>query len=187
MKLLEQLKDYKPFNEQEKHDKLIILDALESYENIFSRENLTFHMTASAWVTNKDRDQILMIHHNIYNSWSWMGGHADNDQDLFHVAIKEVKEESGIESIKPLSHDIFSLEVLTVDGHQKNGAYVSSHLHLNVTYLFEANPEDQLKIRPSENSDVKWFLLEDAIDASTEPWFQENVYKKLNEKLKAIR
>jgi len=187
MKLLKELDKYIPFNEQESNDKTIIMNAIKSHKNIFSRDNLSFHMTASAWVTNTDRSQILMIHHNIYNSWSWMGGHADNDKDLFHVAMKEVKEESGIKSIVPIIDDIFSLEVLTVDGHQKNGKYVSSHLHLNITYLFQASLHDELKICPSENSGVKWFTLEDAIDASTEPWFQENVYKKLNNKLKAIR
>ena len=46
-------------------------------------------MTASAWVVNKDRSKVLMVYHNIYNSWSWLGGHADGETDLLAVAIRE--------------------------------------------------------------------------------------------------
>ena len=77
----------------------------------------------------------------------------------------------------------FSLEILTVDGHEKKGVYVPSHLHLNVTYLLEADEDDALSVKPDENSGVAWFSLDGAVAASTEPWFQERIYGKLNEKL----
>lgn len=183
MKLIESVKKYGPMNEQERLDKIIILDHLLNTEDVFTRDNQTAHMTASAWVVNKTRDKVLMIYHNIYNSWSWLGGHADGDTDLLHVALKEVEEESGLTEIHPLSEDIFSLETLTVDGHERRGTYVPSHLHLNITYLIEADENETLKIKPDENSDISWFSLEEAIQASTEPWFKERIYKKLNEKL----
>lgn len=141
-------------------------------------------MTASAWVVNRTRTKVLMIYHNIYDSWSWLGGHADGEKNLLSVAVREVQEESGIREVRPVSGDIYSLEALTVDGHVKRGQYVSSHLHLNVTYLLEASEEDSLKIKPDENSGVSWFGLEEAVEASSEPWFREHIYKKLNEKLK---
>ena len=93
-------------------------------------------------------------------------------------------EETGVKNIREVSEDIFSLEVLTVDGHEKRGVYVSSHLHLNVTYLLEADEEDVLRVKPDENSGVKWFSLEEAIKASSEPWMIERIYRKLNAKLK---
>ena len=125
-----------------------------------------------------------MAYHNIYNSWSWLGGHADGETDLLKVALREAREESGLRNVRPVSEDIYSLESLTVDGHIKKGKYVSSHLHLNVTFLLEADEEDSLSVKPDENSGVAWFGLEEAIEASTEEWFRENVYAKLNEKLK---
>ncbi len=94
-------------------------------------------------VVNKDRSKVLMVYHNIYNSWSWMGGHADGETDLLSVAIREVKEEAGISNVRPVSEEIFSLESLTVDGHVKKGNYVSSHLHLNITYLLEADSKSR--------------------------------------------
>lgn len=183
-KLIENIKNYKPFNEQEERDKFLILDWIMKNENAFSRENSVAHMTASAWVVNKDRSKVLMVYHNIYNSWSWLGGHADGETELLAVALREVKEEAGITNVHPVSEEIFSMESLTVDGHVKKGRYVSSHLHLNITYLLEADSEECVSIKADENSGVAWFTPEEALQKSTEPWFVERVYKKLIEKTK---
>lgn len=185
--LTEQIRSYQPMNEQEERDKELILHCLETEKDIFTRENRLAHMTASAWIVNPERTKVLMAYHNIYHSWSWLGGHADGETDLLKVALKEAREESGIYHVKPVSEKIYSLEVLTVDGHVKRGEYVSSHLHLNVTYLLQAEETDVLHIKEDENSNVGWFSLEDAVAASTEPWFQEHIYRKLNEKLVNIK
>ncbi|MCH4891075.1 NUDIX domain-containing protein [Acidaminobacter sp. JC074] len=184
MQLIKDIENYKSDIEQEILDKKIILDHLNRSKDIFVRDNQTAHMTASAWVVNHDCSKVLMVYHNIYDSWSWLGGHADGDTDLLNVAIKEVKEESGLKRVHPITEDIFSLETLTVDGHERRGKYVPSHLHLNVTYLLQADEEDELSIQPDENSGVQWFDLNEAIEASSEPWFKERIYSKLNNKLK---
>ena len=82
---------------------------------------------------------------------------------------------------------MFSLEVLTVDGHEKRGAYVSSHVHLNVTYLAVADPAEPLRVKPDENSGVRWVPLEDAVRLSTEPWIRDRIYRKLIDKLAVVR
>lgn len=143
--LIRQIENYPPFNEQEEKDKALILGWISNNENAFSRENTVAHITASAWVVNKDRSKVLMVYHNIYNSWSWLGGHAD--------------------------------------GHVKKGNYVSSHLHLNITYLLEADSEEQVSVKADENSGVMWFSPEDALEKSTEPWFVEHIYSKLIKKM----
>ena len=186
MELYEQILRYKPYNEQEERDKEMILHCLQTQRDIFTRQNTLAHMTASAWGVNADRSKVLMAYHNIYQSWSWLGGHADGEQDLLQVAIREVQEESGVTQIGSVLEDIFSLEVLTVDGHVKKGAYVSSHLHLNVTYLLEANEENPLFHKEDENSDVAWFTRDEAVAASTETWFRDHIYRKLNCKLEQM-
>ena len=182
-KLIDQIEKYKPYNEQEEKDKILILDWIRKNENAFSRENAVAHMTASAWVVNRERTKVLMVYHNIYNSWSWLGGHADGETDLLSVAVREVKEEAGISNVRPVSEEIFTLESLTVDGHMKKGKYVSSHLHLNLTYLLEADSEEAVSIKADENSGVAWFSPEEALMRSTEPWFVEHVYNKLLKKM----
>lgn len=183
-KLIRQLEEYSPYNEQEEKDKVLILNWIKEHDNAFFRENAVAHMTASAWVVNHDRTKVLMIYHNIYNSWSWLGGHADGETDLLSVAIREVTEESGIKNVRPVTEEIFSLESLTVDGHVKKGQYVSSHLHFNLTYLLEADDCEALSIKEDENSGVAWFTPEEALQKSTEPWFIEHIYKKCEDKVK---
>ena len=186
MEIYEQIKAYRPWNEQERQDQVLILDFLRKNPDAFYRTNLLAHMTASAWVVNPQRTRTLMVYHRLYDSWSWAGGHADGEEDLLAVALREVREETGVQRLRPVTEEIYSLEVLTVDGHEKRGQYVPSHLHLNLTYLLEAEEEQPLRICEAENSGVAWFPLADALAASTEPWFVERIYKKLNEKLNSI-
>ncbi len=183
MKIIDDIARYEPFNEQEARDKILILRYLAEHPGCFSREDPVAHMTASAWVVNPARDRVLMVYHKIYDSWSWTGGHADGETDLLSVALREVTEETGVQSVRPVSPEIYSLEILTVDGHEKRGAYVSSHLHLNLTWLMEADDREPLRICEDENKGVAWFTLAGALAASTEPWFVRRIYQKLNDKL----
>lgn len=179
MSLYEDIQGYQPYNEQEEKDRTEMLRLLSSDEELFLRTNTSRHFTGTCWVVSKDRTQVLMAYHKIYDSWAWLGGHADGDHDLRRVAYKELLEESGLKEARLVSPEIYSLEILTVDGHEKQGAYVSSHLHLNITYLFEADASLPLVVQPDENTAVKWFKKEEALKASTEPWFVARIYTKL--------
>lgn len=182
--LKEKIENYKPYNEQEKQDKKVMLDYINNFDNILTRENEFGHFTASSWVVNNQRTKVLMIYHNIYNSWTWTGGHADGEHDLLGTAVRELKEETGVTNVNVLKPDIFSLENICVNGHVKRGKYVSSHVHLNLTYLLEVDEKETLQIKEDENSGVRWIPIEDIDKYSTEPWMVEKVYKKLKEKLK---
>lgn len=183
-RLIEQLLAYVPYNEQEENDRDEVLRWLDDDPDIFKRKNTVAHMTASAWVTDHSCSRILLAYHNIYRSWSWLGGHADGDTNLLRVALREVKEESSVSDVTPLLETPFSVEILTVDGHEKRGKYVGSHLHLNVTYLLEADSRSVLASNPEENSAVSWFPIDEAVGMSSEHWFRERIYSKLNEKLR---
>ena len=140
----------------------------------------------------EDGGQILMLHRtrkeNDINrdKWIGIGGRFEDGESPEDCVLREAREETGIAHVHPLSSDIYSLEILTVDGHEKRGQYVSSHLHLNLTYLLEADDSDLLVRKEDENSAVAWFSLDDAVKASTEPWFQKRIYPKLNAKLTGI-
>lgn len=183
MDFFEQIQRFRPWNRQEERDRAELLRRLSSGEELYTRENASAHLTASAWVVSSDRRKILLAYHNLYDSWAWLGGHADGERDLLAVALREVQEESGLAEVRPVSPDIYSLEILTEDGHEKHGEYISSHLHLNVTFLLEADPSLPVRCKPDENSRVGWFGLEEGVASSSEPWFRERVYRKLNDKL----
>ena len=182
--LINQLQSYQSFNEQEEADRQVMLELLQTSDNIFYRTNLLAHFTASAWVVNKAHTHVLMAFHNIYQTYAWLGGHADGEEDLLSVALREVKEESGIQTVKPITEGIYSLETIEVNGHEKKGKYVPSHLHLNVTYLLEADDTESLHIKQDENSAVSWFPIDQVLNVIDEPWMVERIYKKLNQKLK---
>ena len=187
MELKEKIEKYQPYNVHEAKDKQTMLKYIDTFEDVLTRNNEFGHFTASAWTLNQERTKVLMVYHNIYQSWAWTGGHADGESNLLEVAIRELKEETGVKNVKVLNDNIFSLEIICVNGHVKRGKYISSHQHLNLTYLLEVDEKEILKMKEDENSGVKWINLEDVEKASNEKWMIENVYQKLNDKLKNMK
>ena len=187
MDYIKQIVNFTPANEQEIQDKRIILDYIEKFpHNILLRENEFAHITSSGFIMNKSLDKALMIHHNIRNTWVWTGGHVDGDADFLHVAIKEAKEETGINTLTALIENIVSIDILPVFGHVRKNKYVSAHLHLSVAYILIASEEETLIVNEDENSDVSWF----ALDRFTEDYFDSNdvyLYNKLIHRALLIR
>lgn len=185
MEFIDSIKRYRPYNEQEKKDQEIILHCLKIFKDVLTRNNKIAHFTSSAFVVNKNRDKVLFVHHNIYNSWSWTGGHADGEKDLLAVAIKELKEETGVDNINLVVPGIFSLDLLPVLGHIKRGEYVSPHLHLSVAYLVEADENEKLVIKEDENSGVQWIPIEELLEYSNEVHMHK-VYMKFIAKIREL-
>ncbi len=182
--LKDNIEKFIPYNEQEEIDKKIMLNYIKDFDDVLTRQNQYGHFTSSAFVLNKERTKILMAYHKIYNSWAWVGGHSDGDSNLLYVAMKEAKEETGIKNVEPISKDIYSLELINVNGHEKRGKYVGSHVHLNVTYLLEADENEDIHIKEDENSGVRWIPIDKILGASSEPWVRDRVYAKIIDKMK---
>ena len=182
--LKENIESFIPYNEQEEKDRRLMLKYINDFDDVLTRQNEYGHFTSSAFVLNKERTKILMIYHKIYNSWAWTGGHSDGDNNLLYVAMKEAKEETGIKKVAPISKNIYSLELINVNGHEKRGKYVSSHVHLNVTYLLEAEENEKIHIKEDENSGVKWIPIDNILEVTSEPWVRDRVYAKIIEKMK---
>jgi ADP-ribose pyrophosphatase YjhB (NUDIX family) len=187
MDYLKEIIEFIPNNEQESQDKKIILSYIEKFpNNILIRENEFAHITSSGFIMNKALDKVLMIHHNIRNTWAWTGGHVDGDPNFLYVAMKEAKEETGLNSVTALSEHIVSIDILPVFGHVRRNKYVSAHLHLSVAYILIASEKDELILNAEETSDVKWFPL----DKFTEEYFDPKdlyLYQKLIHRAKQIR
>ena len=126
MALIDDIRAYEPFNEQEAVDRLAILRALADDPHVFDR-SAPAHMACSIWTVDPDKQRTLMVYHNLYDSWSWIGGHAD-----------------------------------------------------------VASPEEPLRVKPDENSGVRWVDLDDVCAVSTEPWIADRIYRKLIEKLAGV-
>ncbi len=181
-KLFRLIQEYEPYDERERCDKQVMLGFIEQNEDVLTRENKIAHFTATGWIVNKDKTKVLMAFHNQYQSWSWIGGHADGDEDLFHVACKEIEEECGLSKITPIIDGIYGINVLTVEAHMKRGSFVNSHLHMDVEYLFEADEVDEVRIKEDENSGVRWIPIEEINDYVSEENMKP-IYARLNERL----
>ncbi|MEG0074710.1 MAG: NUDIX hydrolase [Eubacterium sp.] len=180
------LNHFVPACEQELDDHKIIMDLITQYpDTILTRKNPVAHLTASAFILNSQRDKCLMVYHNLYHSWSWSGGHADGDPDLFAVACREAHEETGIIHLNPLSSDIISLDILPVFAHIKHQNHISTHLHLSVAYAFVANDSDPLKIKPDENSAVSWIPIK-ALDKQCSEDHMLQIYHKILKKVENL-
>ena len=77
------------------------------------------------------------------------------------------------------------IDVLSVPRHHKNGALVSAHLHLNVTYLFYGDPALSLSHKADEVKGARWFDVE-AIPRIVKEKAMLPVYAKLCERARAL-
>ncbi len=180
--LLELVTAFEPCNNQELSDKAEIINYINQYPNdILLRRNEVAHITSSGFVMNDKLDKVLMVHHNIRDVWSWTGGHADGNEDLLYVAIKEAKEETGLKNIRPLTNNIASLDIGYVKEHKRKNKIVGAHKHLSIAYILIASENDKLEIKEDENSEVRWFGL-DIINKDNFDDFDFNLYGKLIDK-----
>ena len=184
MNFVNQIENYQPTNEQEAGDQRVILKYIQQFpHNILLRDNEYAHITSSGFIMNQDLTKILMVKHHIINNWAWTGGHADGDEDLLKVALKEAKEETGINNVTALTNEIVALDILPVGGHVKRGKYVSCHVHLSVAFILIADENEQLTVKEDENSDVRWLPVE-FINSKSFTEDDVYLYSKLVEKAK---
>ena len=122
MTLREQIESYKPYNEQEERDKEQFLRFIDENEDVLTRENIIGHFSSSAFVVNKNRDKMLVVYHIINNGWIAPGGHADGEEDLLSVAVREVEEE------KTIRNDEKTIEV-------NEGSYIGRWTNIKLLFI----------------------------------------------------
>lgn len=183
----EQLNIYRPFNDDEHGSKRKMLEDIENYgKELLNRTLLNAHFTSSIIVLNDSMSHVLMVFHNIYQSWSWIGGHNDGDDNFLQVAIKELKEETGLENFEMLDRNFISIETLAVKEHDKNGLKVPSHIHHNISYVAIASMAEAVRPKFDENSGVRWLEV-DKLHQYINEEHMIDIYKKIIKKAKMLK
>ena len=178
MKFKDIINSYIPRDEKEEKDLELMKQFLNTHNDIYSRKNLIGHVTSSVIILDEEKKHILLGYHNIYKSWGWFGGHNDGEQDCLNVALKEAKEETGLNEFKLFDEAPLGIDVVYVQNHMKNGYYVPDHLHLNVTYGLIADKKNKIFFNEKEHSGIKWFKLSEYINSINENRMIP-IYKKL--------
>ncbi len=150
MNLLDLLEAYHPTDEEAEY-KERICKFVKDYPNCFERSLEIGHITASAWLLNFDGTKALLMHHAKLDMWVQPGGHCDGNPDTLSVAIKEAQEESGIENIKPVSEQIFDLDIHTIPA-IKN---IKSHFHYDIRFLLQVTSDEKIK-KNHESKALLW-------------------------------
>lgn len=159
---IEEIAAFVPHNTQEATDQRLILEFIRANSDAaLTRDSTLAHITSSGFLVSENLARVLMVHHNILGTWAWTGGHADGDANLRAVAVREAIEETGAQSVRLLSPRIASLDILTVASHVRRGQYVNAHLHLSVAYILLCDEDAPLRVKPDENSGVRWFSAGD--------------------------
>lgn len=139
----------------------------------FERTHLPGHITGSAWIVDATRTHVLLVHHAKLNKWVQPGGHADGDEDILRVALKEAEEETGLKKFNIIGDHLFDVDIHLIPGR----ADFPEHFHYDVRFLMEADPGDVIQVS-EESHDVKWVRLDEL-----EQYNQERSVLRMKEKL----
>jgi len=136
---------------------------MAAHPDAASRERIEGHLTGSAWLVSADGERVLLTHHRKLDRWLQLGGHADGDADLAHVALREAEEESGLTGLS-VEAAIFDL-----DRHEiPERGDVAAHWHYDVRYVVGAGGSEDFSIS-EESHALAWRRIEDlAADAAAD-------------------
>ena len=149
--LIEMLKNYRPEAQEEIFFKDRMISFIKENQNCFERSLEIGHITASAWLLNKDGSKALLMHHMKLDRWFQLGGHCDGNPDVLAVAIKETQEESGIIQISSVSENIFDIDIHLIPENKKEKA----HYHYDVRFLLQVTSNEEI-IQNNESKELRW-------------------------------
>lgn len=170
------LSEYKPYYESEK----IFLEKMKKFlrenENFAYRSNLSGHFTASVFIIDENFEKILLLHHKKLDKWIQPGGHIDEiDTNFLNAALREAREETGIENFKILSEKIFDIDIHKIP--EKN--HEPTHFHYDIRYFFQAKSED-LKLNLDESNNSEWVNIDELFDEKIEESIRRMAEKAKN-------
>lgn len=156
------LTSWQPPNAEQERLRLLYLTHLDEHPDAMSKQCHPDHLTGSAIIFSADHQRVLLTLHHIIKLWLQTGGHCDpDDLTLAAVALREAREESGIDglTIDPVPVLLSHHEVPSC------GPIRPSH-HLDVQYVAVASAGAVHVISP-ESDDLAWFDL-DALPAKAD-------------------
>ena len=134
---------------------------LLKHPRAFHRDHLPGHVTGSAWIIDDSTQYTLLTHHAKLNRWLQPGGHADGDENIINVAMREAREETGLTSLQLLSTTIFDIDIHTIPARND----FPEHLHYDIRILLMVSRSETFTVT-DESHNLSWIRLEDVTEKS---------------------
>jgi 8-oxo-dGTP pyrophosphatase MutT (NUDIX family) len=122
----------------------------------FHRDHLPGHITGSAFIIDESRSFTLLTHHAKLNKWLQPGGHADGDENIPGVALREAEEETGLKNFSLVQPAIFDIDIHTIPARKD----FPEHRHYDIRFLLQASRNEKFTIT-EESHDLAWISLDD--------------------------
>jgi 8-oxo-dGTP pyrophosphatase MutT (NUDIX family) len=149
------LESWRPDGDEQERLRASYLAHLRTHPDGLSRSCVPAHLTASVLVLDPTASQVLLTHHRKGEFWGQLGGHCEpSDQSLAGAALREAREESGIDDLR-LVGDL----PVDLDRHALASAFGSCGEHLDVRYV-AVGPAGARPRVSAESHDVAWFPVD---------------------------
>jgi len=158
------------FNEEKKFVSSFL--ELLKHEDCFQRTHLPGHITGSAWIVNRERSRTVLVHHAKLNKWVQPGGHADGDEDILRVALREAEEETGLKDLSS-NENIFDVDIHLIPARKD----FPEHFHYDIRFLITGDENEKIAVS-EESHDVKWISL-----SELEKFTNERAVLRMKDKL----
>lgn len=136
--------------------------------------------TATGYVVNRDRSRMLMIFHNTLGLWLPPGGHVDPDEFPGDTAVREVQEETGLETRHAGAHTVdlgadgrteaqlptpFAMAAQLIPESLKD----VEHIHMDLMYLLVGDDSAELTALEAEVQAARWFTRGEVLNGLHTP------------------
>jgi 8-oxo-dGTP pyrophosphatase MutT (NUDIX family) len=181
MSLEASLLSHRPSDAREADDLRRMLDFVWRHPNAFDRSIVEGHFTGSGLVVSSVSDQVLLLHHAKLHRWLQPGGHGEPGEATGEaVASREVFEETGLTPrLHPTAPRPFDIDIHVIPARGIDPA----HEHLDVRYLFVADPGDVLRGEAAdgpaavEGPPLRWFSTKEALGMDLDPGLKRMIRK----------
>ena len=182
VRLLEQLTAYRPADDLESRHHAALVDLLSLPGDIFTRGHFTpGHVTASCFILDPDGERLLLHHHKRLNRWLQMGGHVEGDEQPVEAALREGREESGLDDLELVVDEIFDLDVHGIPAAKGE----PDHAHYDVRFLACTRAPERIVIDAEESNALQWVPFAEAealMDEEASSRVLRKIERRMNER-----